>query len=283
MDTASYPLSEFVSLLRLLDDETPAVRTSVAARLAAYGGDVSDHMVAARVKLSPSSLSLLCEMLRPARREELRRDWIVPTDGPRALDEDWEYFESLLRLVSDFLHDGVSLRQPMSDALDLLVEEAEEAGATTDPDALRTVLFANGRFHGNTDEFHSPSNSDLAWVLEEGTSNPLGLALIYILTARRLSLEVEGCNNPGHFLARIRKDDQWFIVDCFNQGRIHALDDILSGEAGTHPAVRAVFTRAATPGEMLSRLLHNLEESFKRLDRCEDAALMRELAATLDA
>jgi len=89
---------------------------------------------------------------------------------------------------------------------------------------------------------------------------------------------------PQHLyvLARIRKDDRWFIVDCFNQGRIHALDDILSGEAGNHPAVRAVFTRAATPGEMLSRLLHNLEESFKRLDRADDAALVRELADTLE-
>ncbi len=282
MDSISPPLTEFVSLLRLLDDDTPAVRASVTARFATYGGDVSDHLVAARARLSQASLAQLSGMLHPARRAELRRDWIVPSGGPGALDEDWEHFEFLLRLISDFLHDGVTLRQPMSDALDLLAEEAEEAGASADPDALRTVLFANGRFRGNADDFHSPSNSDLAWVLEQGMSNPLGLSLVYILTARRLSLDVEGCNNPGHFLTRIRNDGRWFIVDCFNEGRIHALDDILAGEAGKLTAVRIVFSRAATPGEMLSRLLHNLEESFKRLNRTEDARLVHELADTLE-
>ena len=281
MDGSSPPISEFTSLIRLLDDDTPAVRQSVHAKLATYGGDVSDYLVASRTKLPQRSIQLLSSLLLPARRAELRRDWTVPSDGARALADDWEHFEALLRQISDFLHDGVTLRQPMSDALDLLAEEADEAGAH-DPDSLRSVLFANGRFSGNSRNFHAPENSDLAWVLESGVSNPLGLSLVYLLTARRLAIDVEGCNNPGHFLTRIRIDDRWFLVDCYNQGRIHPLDDILAGETGSHPGVRAILSHPASPGEMLARVLHNLVESFKRLDRPEDASLMRELAATLD-
>jgi hypothetical protein len=78
-------------------------------------------------------------MLRPARREILVRDWIAPSGGAMALHEDWESFEALLRTISDFLHDGITLRQPLSDALDLLMEEAIDDGVT-DADELRTFL-----------------------------------------------------------------------------------------------------------------------------------------------
>src|SRR5690606_3538983 len=126
----------------------------------------------------------------------LEREWVAPTGGAQALAEDWDSFEALLRSLSDFLHDGVTLRQPLSDALDLLAEEAAESGVLTEED-LRAFLFGSNRFQGNRSDYYDPRNSDLAWCVAEGRSNPLGLCLIFILTARRMELDVEGVNFPG--------------------------------------------------------------------------------------
>jgi hypothetical protein len=127
MNAAPPEPEELDALLRLLDDETPSVREQVAQRLALCGGDISEWLATQPRILSREEKSLLTEMLSPGRREALAREWIAPTGGAAALSEDWDSVESLLRVLSDFLHDGIALRQPLADALDLLAEEAAKA------------------------------------------------------------------------------------------------------------------------------------------------------------
>jgi regulator of sirC expression with transglutaminase-like and TPR domain len=219
-------------------------------------------------------------MLSPPRRRNLERDWIAPTGGARALQEDWESFEALLRLLSDFLHDGISLRQPLSDALDLLAEEATEEGVSS-ANELRSFLFNGKRLRGNSASYQDPRNSDLAWCLAEGCSNPLGLSLIFMLIGRRLHFEVEGINFPGHFMCRIFEEGHAVIVDCFENGRLHLQDDLLdSGELSR--TQRTILTQSASPGTILLRLLNNLYQALEHADRLEDAELIQELRATLE-
>lgn len=265
--------------MRLLDDDTPEVRTRVAERLALCGGDISEWLASRDRQLGAEEKSLLAEMLRPPRREALERDWLVPTGGGAALREDWELFEAMLRVISDFLHDGITIRQPLSDALDLLAEEADESGVVTAND-LRAFLFEGDRFTGNRRRHDDPRNSDLAWSIAGGRSNPLGLCLIYILVARRLDLVVEGVNFPGHFLCRIQEDGYPVIVDCFDHGRLHLLSTLMENpDLGREE--RGVLRQTADPGVMLLRLLNNLVSALKAAGRADDAGLMARLRATL--
>ncbi len=267
---------ELDALLRLLDDETPEVRSRVAQRLAQCGGDISEWLATRPKQPSSRERELLIEMLHPPRREILAREWIAPTGGASALQEDWESFEALLRLLSDFLHDGITLRQPLSDALDLLAEEAAEAGVAS-PRALVAYFFRDGRFSGNVQE---PQNSDLAWCIAEGRSNPLGLSLILILVARRLDLEVEGVNFPGHFMCRIYQDGFPVIVDCYDGGKLHPQFTLLESPDLTR-VQRAILRESVGPGTMLARLLNNLRQSLEKAGRVADARLIGELSATL--
>ena len=270
---------ELEALLRLLDDETPEVRERVSERFAQCGGDISEWLASRPHPLSGEEKSLLSDMLSPPRREALERDWLVPTEGAAALREDWESLEAMLRALSDFLHDGITIRQPLSDALDLLAEEAEEAGAFSAND-LRAFLFEGGRFSGNRKRHDDPRNSDLAWAIAGGKSNPLGLCLIFILVARRLDLVVEGVNFPGHFLCRIHEDGYPVIVDCFDHGRLHLLSTLLeSPDLGREE--RSILRQTADPGTILVRLLNNLVASLDAAGREEDAKLVRRLRATL--
>ena len=270
---------ELSALLRLLDDETPAVRERVAERLALCGGDISEWLATQARALSHQEKSLLCEMLRPSRREALVHEWIAPTGGAAALQEDWETFEALLRTLSDFLHDGISLRQPLSDALDLLAEEAAEHGITTAIE-LRKFLFDGSRLVANQGDYYDPKNSDLAWSIANGKSNPLGLCLIYILVGRRLNFEIEGVNFPGHFMCRIFDDGYPIIIDCYDNGQLHVQFTLLESPDLSR-AQRNLIRESVGPGSILVRLLNNLHEAFEGESREQDALLIKQLLSTL--
>jgi len=278
--SAAPPPDELSALIRLLDDETPAVRNRVSERIATFGGDLSEWLSSQPHELTSKEKKILAQMLNAPRREILVREWVVPTGGAAALEEDWESFEALLRILSDFLHDGITLRQPLSDALDLLAEEAAEEGVLTEND-LRSFLFESDRLQGNQDNYYDPRNSDLAWAISEGRSNPLGLCLIYILTARRLDLEVEGINFPGHFLCRIHQDGYPLVIDCFDGGRLHLQSTLLDNADQLSKQQKAQLKQTAGPGIIIVRLLNNLSQSLEHEGRPEDARLIQELRQTL--
>lgn len=271
---------ELEVLIRLLDDESPEVRSHVAGRLAAGSGDISEWFATWPGSLGNSERRLLVELLRPARRETLAREWIAPTGGAAALGEDWESFEALLRTLSDFLHDGLSLRQPLSDALDLVAEEAADDGVAS-ADELRIHLFERGRLTGNFQDPGDPRNLDLAWCLVEGRSCPLGLCLIFMLTARRFNLEVEGVDLPLRFMCRIFEDGLPYLVDCLNHGKIHLQSELVASGELTQ-AQRAMLIRSVDPGTILVRFVRDLESALEMAGRTEDARLIRQLRATLE-
>ncbi len=280
MNAAPPAPGELEALLRLLDDETPSVRERVAARLALCGGDISEWLATQPRALSKQETRLLAEMLSPPRREILAREWIAPTGGAAALQEDWESFEALLRNLSDFLHDGISLRQPLSDALDLLAEEAADEGVATAME-LRKFLFDGTRLTGNQEDYNDPRNSDLAWSIAEGRSNPLGLCLIFMLVGRRLNFEIEGVNFPGHFMCRIFEDGYPLIIDCFDGGQLHVQFTLLESPDLSR-SQRNLLRQSVGPGTILLRLLNNLYQALEQAARDEDAKLIKELQTTLE-
>ena len=273
---------ELSALLRLLDDDTPEVRSVVEGRLAEVGGDISEMLPGMARSLSVRDKELLASMLLPARRRTLREEWITPGFGSAGLGDDWELFESHLRLVSDFLHDGLSLRQPLSDALDLLAEEAQEDGVAG-PNDLRVFLFERKRLGPNAENYYDPRNSDLAWCLAEGVSNPIGLGVIYILIGQRLGFDIDGISFPGHFLCRIREDGYPLIVDCYDKGCIHSQNALTDPSNELSREQRLALEGSADLGTILLRILNNLMDTFVRLGREEDAALIGEMRDSMAA
>ncbi len=275
---------ELSALLRLLDDETPEVRSGVKGRLSEFYGDLSEMLPDVAPNLDDSGKSLLAEILRPARRQTLRDEWLIPNFGSAALGDDWDLFESHLRLLSDFLHDGVSLRQPLSDALDLLAEEARESseGVEFTANDLRIFLFENGRLKPNRANYYDPRNSDFAWCLSEGVSNPIGLGALYMLLGQRLELDIEGISFPGHFLSRIFEEGYPLIVDCFDGGRIHSQEVLTAPDNDLSPDQRQALKGSADLGTILLRILNNMIDCFQRLEQTEDAALITEMRDAME-
>lgn len=273
-------MQELPYLLRLLDDDQPDVRAVVSSKLADYGGDLSDQIAGLGIDLSPNDRTMLSELLRPARRQALRDAWFTPSKALLEADGDWDLFEALLRMISDYLHDGISLRASMSDGLDQL---AEETAALEIDDAmiLANWLFEE-RFQPNRIDYYDPVNSDLGHVLETGTGNPLSLCLVLILVAQRRNLSILGCNYPGHFLCWLDTSSGPLVVDPYNKARTLAVGQIMKNNPGLSTASRESLAAPARQVDMLRRLLSNLAHSFTKQEASEDLLLIKELSDSLD-
>lgn len=271
--------THFDSLLKLLDDENEEVRQGVQRALMEFEGDASHDLAALGIHPKTKQAKLLSRSLHAGRQQHLRDQWAMPSGKLRDPEGDYEAFEALLRLISDFLHDGITLRPSLSDELDLLAREAQSEVAT--PAGLARWLFASHRFSGNRENPLDPRNSDLAWCLETEKSNPIGLSIIYLLVAQRLGLPVYGVNYPGHFLTLIDTTSEGpTLIDAFHEGRQIPVAKLLAD----HPelsgeAVKAV-RHPCPPGVMLLRVLANLNLAFHKANRTDDAALVQELMKT---
>ena len=268
-------------LIKLLDDKDPVTQDALKHEFAETSGDLSNELTALGTDLCQRERHKLSKLLLPARRKTLTEEWLMPDGGAAALSDDWDSFESLLRTLSDFLHDGITLRPALPDMVDLIAEEASTEMPSISANQLRIWMFESGKFIGNRENYYLPQNSDLCWVADTGFGNPISLATLFILVAHRLDLEVTGCNYPGHFLARIYLDGEPQLVDCFHKGRLISSSDILRDHKEISFAAKMAINIDAPLGHILWRFLRNLEFAFKKSNCPEDEKLFASLAQSL--
>ena len=268
-------------LLRLLDDEQPDVRRMITSELANFGGDLSDQVAGLGIDLSDKDREVLSTLLQPARRDSLRQAWFTPSRSLLEPDSDWDLFEAFLRMISDFLHDGVSLRPSMTDLLDDLADESAELGLD-DPIPLASWLFDGQRLTANKRDYYNPRNSDIANVLESGIGNPLSLSLILTLVAQRRKIPIYGCNYPGHFLCWTDTSSGPLVIDPYNKARTLAVKQIIANNPGISTTSRDALTHPARQIDMLRRVLSNLAHAYTKSESTEDLMLVKELTESLD-
>ncbi len=273
------PSAKLTSLIKLLDDENDTVQSGIESALRDYHGDLSDTLLAEGIHLNTKEAMKLSSRLHPSRQATLREEWVVPFARLNAPDGDWESLESLLRSISDYLHDGITLRPSLSDQLDLLSEEAQ-AHCNTEAE-LAHFLFQsdqdNSQLTGNRLHPYDPRNADLAWCLQEGCSNPIGLSTIYMLTAQRLGMQVYGCNYPGHFLSLIDHEGHSTLVDGFHGGRLTPVKELIANHPEISQQAREAVSAPCTLSAILCRILVNLHFAFEKCGRDDDTNLIYEL------
>lgn len=273
--------TELPHLVRLLDDDNPIVRKTLSERFAKCQGDVSSELDRLGIRLPEEDRTRLSNLLAPGRRRQIRDQWVVPQQGLDEGGADWESFEQLLRLLSELLHDGTSLRSSLPDAIDRIADEAVLNNAQGDEQSLCEFLFGSGRFCGDKEGFYSPSNADLLWIITNRKGNPIGLAVLAMLVGHRLDLDIGGCNFPAHFLAWITIEGNPHLVDCFGGGRIISVDDVRDNSAVLTPDSRRAIQGPCTMRDILVRILRNLHLAFTQHDRVDDMGLTGDLLSSL--
>lgn len=264
---------ELPYLIRLLDDESATVRRVVGEKLFAMRGVLDSELRRMGISVGETRWNTIDELCREEGRKKVCEEWLGWKDHAEGASR----LEAGLARLSDFLR-GYRLEPgKLETMLDQLEEKCRFKRAHLDIDSLNEYLFCSGRFVGNRSDYYGPQNSDMTWVLETGRGNPISLACVFILVGRRCGLEVDGCNYPGHFLARYEWKGEVHLLDCFNRGKVIRGADLIEHQPFSSHEVGEAVHFPATAEMILIRVLRNLETAFSRLGNREDQRVVRQL------
>ncbi|HEV2060691.1 MAG TPA: transglutaminase-like domain-containing protein [Solirubrobacteraceae bacterium] len=138
--------------------------------------------------------------------------------------------------------------------LDELAGEVREVANATGGElaALSFVLGERYGFAGATDEYDHPDHSMLDLVLERRRGLPIALSVIYVATAHRAGIALDGVGLAGHYVVgQFRAASAPVLLDPFGGGRPIA-------------APNAAEVRPWPPHETALRMLNNLVGSYTR-------------------
>ena len=265
-------------LIKLLDDESEMVLEAVLKELAAFGPTLREELAKLPEPLSNEQQEKIQTLLADHNRHWLKENW----KKQLSTLSDNERLEKALSLLAEF-QNGPGYPVQLKTLLNTLAEEYRQAHQTQDAVSLANFLFKAQQLQGNTTDYYNPANSNLVYVIEHKRGIPISLACIYILTGVRLGLEIEGCNFPGHFLAKITVEGKTKWVDCFNGGRL--LDEAAILEMTNEPpqSIRDILEMNVNAETIIARMLTNLIRAYELLDQQTNRQLMIDLLEILEA
>ena len=143
--------------------------------------------------------------------------------------------------------------------------------------ALNRHLFYEMRFSGNIDDYYDPRNSYLNEVIERRTGIPITLSIVYLEVGRRLGLNLKGLSFPGHFLVKLPVRRGQLVLDPFLAGEAQSETDLRQRLAKVLPQAMAEkatldqYLEAATPRQIVARVLRNLKNIYMQDGKLENA------------
>jgi len=193
--------------------------------------------------------------------------------------ENFDLAEACLHIAQD-AYPGLDIAQNLAriDALAATVRRrvAVDAFAAQKLVVLNRHLFDELGFRGNTDDYHDPRNSYLNQVLERRTGIPITLSILYMEVGRRLGLRLQGVSFPGHFLVTLRVSGGQLVLDPFRSGEAQSESKLRARLARVLPQREAdalplpSFLQAATPRQILARLLRNLKGIYLQSEEAQN-------------
>jgi regulator of sirC expression with transglutaminase-like and TPR domain len=152
-----------------------------------------------------------------------------------------------------------------------------------DVDALCRFVFETLGLRGDVRTYDDPRNSYLDKVLDRRLGIPISISIILIEIGRRCGVPLVGVGMPGHFLVRdpARPD---LLIDAFSGGRRldrAACARLLQSVAGAPVDLPdGMLASVGTPA-ILSRMLANLDHSFRRRGQTESVRWVTRLRAAI--
>lgn len=188
-----------------------------------------------------------------------------------AQDAGLNLFEAAVSLAQDE-HPQLDVQAVLAD-VDGLARRLRERLAPETPPAERLrqlTRFFHGElgFAGNLNNYYAADNSFMHRVLQTRRGIPITLAVLLLELGEQAGLRMSGVAFPGHFLVKCRVGLGEVVLDPFTGEALSPsrLDERLavyrqgSGLPDDMELPLEFFLRAATPRQILARMLRNLKE-----------------------
>jgi len=186
-------------------------------------------------------------------------------------DEALPLFEAATAVAQDEYPD-LDVQQVLGDVDQMLARVRRRCAADAGPmQRLRTLnqfFFRDMGFGGNVNNYYDPDNSFLNAVLRTRRGIPITLAVLWLELAQGLGLKARGVNFPGHFMVKVNLPNGQVVIDPFT-GQSLSREDLSerlepykrrNGLVDDFDVPVGLYLQAATPREILARLLRNLKE-----------------------
>jgi regulator of sirC expression with transglutaminase-like and TPR domain len=158
---------------------------------------------------------------------------------------------------------------------------------------LNRFFFQELGFAGNVNNFYDPDNSYLHRVIDTRRGIPITLAIVYVELATQIGLTARGVSFPGHFLIKLRmatgRQHGEVVIDPFTGHSLSRdeLDELLipykrsRGLQGDFDVPLGLFLQAASPREVIARMLRNLKEIHRETNDRRRALQVQERLVVL--
>lgn len=196
----------------------------------------------------------------------------TPLDYFAALVQSDEHFP-LLEAAASIAQDEypeLDTQQVLGEVDHLLVRLrrrlAADAGPLQKLQMLNRFFFSDLSFVGNLNHYHDPDNSYLHRVLQTRRGIPISLAVLWLELAQGLGLGAQGVGFPGHFMVKVNLPKGLVILDPFTGQSLsreqlaERLEPFRGRVDEDFEAPLGLYLQAATPREIVARMLHNLKE-----------------------
>jgi regulator of sirC expression with transglutaminase-like and TPR domain len=190
-------------------------------------------------------------------------------------DDGFPLLEAVASLAQDEYPD-LDVQQVPGDLDQLLARLKRRLAADAPPlqrlRILNQFFFGDLGFGGNVNDYYDPDNSFLHVVLRTRRGIPISLAVLWMELAQGLGLPAHGINFPGHFMVKIDLPRGQVVIDPFTGHSLsrEELGERLepykrrSGLVDDYDVPLGLYLQAATPREILARMLRNLKEIYRQ-------------------
>lgn len=280
METTRLTPPEKDAFIRLLDDPSPAVRQALLAkfeRLGAEGNRFLREISNGTNRVSAIAAGWYLRELRFYDPAAEFRGFI------RSLSYELETGMLLLsRTVNPSLDvAGLCLQ------LDALAARCQKlrpdtANLRESCQVLNRVLFQEFGLRGDPGQNVDPHHNLPDQVLARRVGLPVALAIVYLLVARRIGLELEPVNVPGHFLVGCYEPEGPFYIDAFNQGRFLTPDEVFAQLRSRHQVPQLSDLVPSPVREVLCRCCRELATQYAVTGDRDNARLFAGFVAEFD-
>ncbi|MDH4068915.1 MAG: transglutaminase-like domain-containing protein [Ignavibacteria bacterium] len=268
-------ISQLPHLVRLLDDQSPAVRDAVLKACDSFGDSLETELLRQGLTLSESQEEPIRHLLDSGRRSQFRQAW----SDLENIEDDKKRLEAAMQAIV-LLQYGLRVAGTLPAMLDELATMYKGSVSAIDALTLSRFLFrVYGMTGAGSSDYLNPLNSNLVYVVEEKRGLPISLACVFMLVGHRLDLPVEGCNFPGHFLAIAPMKGKRVLIDCYNRGR--RVDEVVLARINGSVSLSEVLRMECGTNDILARLLRNLIFSYKRSGNEDNLPLLSGLLGNI--
>ena len=185
-------------------------------------------------------------------------------------DDEFPLFEAAASIAQDE-YPALDVQQLLGD-MDLLQARLQRRLGQDMPalqrlHTLNQFFFVDLGFGGNVNHYYDPENSYLNAVLRTRRGIPITLGLLWMELGQSAGLQVRGVAFPGHFMVKALLPPGQVLMDPFS-GQSLSREELSERLAPYQSGLSlpeqemplSVYLQAATPREIIARLLRNLKE-----------------------